>query len=139
MKTLILQRIDQTPAGTIGRFSLDGEFLCYSVELPWEGNQRNISCIPAGKYDLAWEQSPKFGRRLHVNDVYGRSHILIHAANFQRQIKGCIMPATTVGRKTEGPNVGCCAFQSRLALEKIEAAMPFNGFIWVKDCHDYGE
>ena len=118
--TVELYRMDQSSAGTVGRITVDGEFVCYSVEKPWHLNERNISCIPCGDYDLVWRVSPRFGNRLHVDDVWNRSHILIHPGNWQHETRGCIMPATYVGQVESGENAGCCGRDSRVATEKLE-------------------
>ncbi len=82
---------------TCGRFVLLNEngdvvFKAASLELPWMGNMRNMSCISAGSYLVSKVNSPKFGEgTFSVNNVKGRSHILIHAGNFTRDIEGCIL------------------------------------------------
>lgn len=82
---------------TCGRFILlneDGDviFKCVSLELPWVGNRRNVSCIPAGNYSVTKARSPHFGENtFHVNSVPGRSDILIHPGNFTSDIEGCIL------------------------------------------------
>lgn len=62
----------------------------YTLELPDKGNKRRISCIPKGKYKLKKHYSPKFGKCFWIQDVPGRSEILIHPANYTRQLLGCI-------------------------------------------------
>lgn len=82
---------------TCGRFILLNEnasviFSCASLELPWQGNLPNVSCIPAGNYLVSKKHSPKFGvGTFSVNNVPGRNHILIHAGNYTRDIEGCIL------------------------------------------------
>jgi len=82
---------------TCGRFLLLGEsgdviFQAASLELPWNGNQRQVSCIPTGSYLVSKTNSPKFGAgTFSVNRVPGRSNILIHPGNFTREIEGCIL------------------------------------------------
>jgi hypothetical protein len=82
---------------TCGRFLLmneDGDvvYQAASLELPWKANLRNISCIPAGSYSVTKVNSPKFGAgTFSVNNVKGRSNILIHPGNFTRDIGGCIL------------------------------------------------
>ena len=65
-----------------------------TLELPWKQNQRRISCIPEGAYRCIPHTSPKFGRCFWLQDVPGRSEILIHPGNFTSQILGCILPGT---------------------------------------------
>ena len=38
------------PDGTNGKLKCDGEFICYTIELPWKNNEKRVSCIPVGKY-----------------------------------------------------------------------------------------
>lgn len=65
-------------------------FECKTLELPWVNNNRRVSCIPAGKYKAIKHVSPKFGNCLWLKDVPNRSEILIHPANYVRQLLGCI-------------------------------------------------
>ncbi len=67
-------------------------FVCKTLELPWKDNQQNISCIPTGKYKVKKRTSEKYGEHFHVLGVPNRSYILIHPANFVRQLRGCIAP-----------------------------------------------
>ena len=63
---------------------------CRTLELPDKDNQRRISCIPDGEYEVIKRWSEKYGNHFHILDVDGRDYILIHAANFVRQLLGCI-------------------------------------------------
>ena len=35
--------------------------VCHTMELPWRDNERRLSCIPTGVYNVVKHQSPKFG------------------------------------------------------------------------------
>jgi len=63
-----------------------------TLELPWKENERRVSCITAGIYRTIKHGSPKFKQSFWLQDVPGRSEILIHAGNFTSQILGCILP-----------------------------------------------
>jgi hypothetical protein len=84
---------------TIGHLSIFDEknnllFSCKSLELPWKENQRKVSCIPEGEYDVI-KMTPTAKRPytyLHVLNVPGRDSILFHPGNYTRQILGCILP-----------------------------------------------
>ncbi len=89
MKTFELQRFAYHPDGTMGSMMV-GDQRFYSIERPWLDNAPNVSCIPEGTYPVGWRESPKFGETWHVQDVPGRTHILIHAANFPYNVEGCI-------------------------------------------------
>ena len=63
------------------------------LELGWRNNQRNISCTPAGKYDLVKEYSPAFEMDLwEAKGIPNRSETKFHPANYNRQLKGCYAP-----------------------------------------------
>lgn len=100
------------PEGTNGELKL---VVCNTIELPWLQNQRNVSCVPEGRYELRKRFIKKFGLHLLVVDVPDRSWILIHPANEAKtQLKGCIAPVTQL----TGPGKGN---ESRLANEKLKA------------------
>ena len=100
------------PEGTNGELKL---VVCNTIELPWLQNQRNVSCVPEGRYELRKRFIKKFGLHLLVVDVPDRSWILIHPANDAKtQLKGCIAPVTQL----TGPGKGN---ESRLANEKLKA------------------
>lgn len=80
-------------------FVLTGDLLkyrCKTVELPDKGNQRKVSCIPEGTYNVIKINHEKFGNCFRVLDVPGRSGILIHRGNYAAgkiiDTEGCIMP-----------------------------------------------
>ncbi|MBK5213368.1 MAG: hypothetical protein JJE55_06885 [Flavobacteriaceae bacterium] len=80
---------------TLGDFRLEANckvlFECKTLELPWLNNEKQKSCIPAGKYQVVSRFSPKFKNHFHVLDVPGRSYILIHPGNYYTDILGCIL------------------------------------------------
>ena len=69
--------------------------MCDTLELPYKDNQRNISCIPAGKYKvrlrLARESATRDYLHLLVKDVPNRDYILFHIGNKNSDTKGCIL------------------------------------------------
>lgn len=62
-----------------------------TLELPWKNNEKRISCIPPGAYNVNKRISPKFGQSFHIKDVENRSYILIHAGNYNDDTLGCIL------------------------------------------------
>lgn len=66
--------------------------LLYTVELPWRDNQKRISCIPEGTYYCRPRYSDKHENHFILDDVPGRELILIHVANYTRELLGCIAP-----------------------------------------------
>lgn len=66
-------------------------FDCKTIELEWQNNERNVSCIPSGFYNLKFEWSPRFNQNLwELKGVPGRSEAKIHVANYYTQLQGCI-------------------------------------------------
>lgn len=104
MQNVYLFRTRRSDQGTEGQLFTDG-FNCFSLELPWRNNQRNISCIPAGEYDCIIRQSPKFGTIYWVLKVENRTYVLIHSGNwagdvekgFKTHVNGCILLGKTTG------------------------------------------
>ena len=87
---MILQRIHQDFEHTTGKLMTDSdEFICWTLELPWKDNQRNVSCIPAGVYNCQWKRDDN---RVMVLDVPERDGIQIHIGNRTSDIQGCILP-----------------------------------------------
>lgn len=117
---LVLKRT-YFPEGTQGVLEWNGTIVCYTIELPWLGNQKRISCIPEGEYILQKRFSPKFKWHLHLINVLGRDLILIHPANdAKKELLGCIAPVT----KHTGIGKGS---SSRKALEKLKT-MVYTAF-----------
>lgn len=99
---------------THGVLLVDGQKVCYTLELPWIGNQRSISCIPEGDYQIVKRESPRFKAHFELLDVPFRSFILIHPANnAKRDLKGCIAPVTQFIAEGWGS-------QSKLAMDHVK-------------------
>ena len=94
MKVVLSRAYHQT--STTGKMVVfDGDKLLLSVctiEPPDNGNQVNVSCIPEGVYTVKKIYSPKFGKCFWVQDVNGRSEILLHRGNYSKDTRGCIIP-----------------------------------------------
>ena len=88
---------EQKTLGTLYMYSAEesgAELICMfkTLELPWKNNERRVSCIPIGTYEIKEHTSPKFGWSLWLQDVPNRTAILIHRGNYTRDILGCILP-----------------------------------------------
>lgn len=71
-------------------------FQCYTLELPYKGNQKRISCIPKETYNVEKRYSAKYKNHFHILDVPNRSYILIHQGNFNYHTLGCILVGRTM-------------------------------------------
>jgi len=68
-----------------------GDLQLFTVEDDWRDNLPRISCIPAGVYTLHRTVYLKHGyETFEVMGVKGRSRILIHPANTEEDLEGCI-------------------------------------------------
>ena len=76
MEIMTIDRIYQQDC-TVGVLNF-GKFRCFTLELPQEGNQPNISCIPEGTYTCRKITSNTLGECIDVLEVPGRSYIRIH-------------------------------------------------------------
>lgn len=92
---LTLQRVAMTVKGAYGVLVHDGQPLCVTLENPWHGNQRNISCIPPGQYTCVRHHGAKYKNVWRLENVPGRTAILIHAGNTVRDTQGCILVGTS--------------------------------------------
>jgi hypothetical protein len=88
---LNLKRIASLPDAMLGILLFDGRPHFTTLELPWKNNEHNVSCIPAGNYDIQRIRSPKFGETFEVVSVPGRSGILFHCGNSATDSTGCIL------------------------------------------------
>lgn len=75
---------------TIGELEFE-DFKCFTLELPWRFNASNISCIPAGTYEIEKYDSAANGKCLLLSGVTGRTWIQIHSGNFTRDTLGCVL------------------------------------------------
>ena len=126
MKRLVLLRTEYTIDQTHGLLLvLDGHDLlyrCYTLELPWRNNMRNVSCVPTGTYRIVYEYSPRFKRHLwELKDVPGRSECKIHTANFVFQLNGCIAPGLRYLDINHDDRAD--VVQSRTALNELHDAL----------------
>lgn len=108
-KTLLIDRetqLGEDEDGTFGRIKTPDGWSCYSVELPWRGNQQRISCIPEGEYPLRLRRSGIIERTTRrakkkghgpimlygyeIDEVEGRDLIMLHIANHIGHLLGCV-------------------------------------------------
>ena len=98
---IYIARIAYHPEGTFGVLLYQEAPLlpltpiATTCEEVWLMNQREVSCIPSGRYRCSRVNSPRFGPTWQVDAVPGRSHILFHRGNTIVDTKGCIMVGET--------------------------------------------
>ena len=66
----------------------------HTLELPWQNNRSNVSCIESGEYTAQYlprSNSGKYRKVYHVQDVPDRTGILIHNGNTPNHTRGCVL------------------------------------------------
>ena len=120
---LLIIRDTFTENSTIGELFINGERFCDTLENPWLNNQRNISCIPEGRYKvrlrLPRESATRDYLHLLVQDVPNRDYILFHIGNTAKDTSGCIL----VGNGREQDIVE----NSRLAMDLVMQEIIYLG------------
>jgi hypothetical protein len=87
---LVLLRTERTPDGVFGLLTV-GHAQLQTVEDDWKDNEPGESCIPAGLYPLRRTIYHKGGyETFEIAGVLGRQRILIHRANTEEDVKGCV-------------------------------------------------
>lgn len=127
MKKIIVTRDWQDTNQTLGVCYVKDEggniiFKSEAIERGWRNNANRVSCIPAGEYPVKLEYSPRFKTELY--EIYGvsnRSECKFHAANYARQLNGCI--ALGNNRKDIDGDGYYDVTSSRDAMRRFHAAL----------------
>jgi len=92
---------------TQGELSINGQFVCYTIELPKvHENQANI-CIPCGTYSISLYQGTRWPFKTPLLDTasVGRTFVEIHPSNYAIRpsdlkvfLEGCIAPGLSQGQ-----------------------------------------
>jgi hypothetical protein len=122
MKEIIITPFKSGAEFTLGKCTVDGEFVGYSLEKGWKDNKKNVSCIPSGVYDVVLEYSNRFKKELwEIKGVPNRSECKFHAANFAYQLEGCIALGVAV-KDIDGDGIPDVA-GSRIAMRKFHKVL----------------
>ena len=129
--TVQLFRLKRSDQGTEGLLVYD-DFTCRTLELPWRENQKQISCIPAGEYDVEIRLSNKYGRVYWVRHVPNRTYILIHSGNyagdkskgFKSHVMGCIL----LGKSSGYLGGQVAVLNSRITVRAFTERMDYEPF-----------
>ena len=131
MEKLSLHRVSQTPDETFGVLIRNDVPLCLTLEDPWKNNERNVSCIPAGRYQCAPHNGSRYKNVWILENVPGRSAILIHQGNTNDDTQGCIL----VGQKFGTLDEKNAVLHSRIALEKLKRELPDHFQLEIVNLH----
>lgn len=123
---VVLNRLLDTGKETLGKLVIYDElkecFTCKTLELSWKENKRNISCIPRGEYRAVIRFSEKHGEHFTIEDVEGREYVLIHAANYHYQLRGCISVGKTYVDINKDGELDVCS--SRDTMDSLLEILP---------------
>jgi hypothetical protein len=119
MKALRLIRVAEFNDATLGVFLIDGRPLFVTLEDKWRDNERQVSCIPKGRYKIVSHVSPRFGKCYKVADVPNRTDILIHAGNTHKDTHGCILLGLMYGSISSDAAI----LSSRVAIDNFMTEM----------------
>lgn len=124
MMKLKVERQFLKPDYTIGTLEVDGKYFCDTLEdrvrdLSWEKKVPGETAIPAGRYEVIVNISPRFKRKLpRLLNVPGFEGILIHRGNTPEDTAGCILVGEN---KAKGRVINSTPYELRLT-EMIERA-----------------
>lgn len=94
----ILRRETSKVNGTLGILSINKKIFCCTLEESDEENTSNISSIPTGQYICRRYSSERYKNTFEVIQVTGRSGILFHAGNTEKDTAGCIILGQHFGK-----------------------------------------
>lgn len=127
-----IERGPSTDSGTFGRLTLETGRSWPTLELPWRGNQRGLSCMLADTYIARLVDSPHFHRKVYrFENKNGREDCEIHPSNFagdatkglKSQLHGCAALGRKVGALDTGEGFAQEAvLESAAALDELIAA-----------------
>jgi hypothetical protein len=96
----------------------------FTLENPWKDNARNVSCIPAGTYQCKPFNGEKFKNVYEVCNVPGRSAILIHVGNYEKDTSGCVLVGLGVDPARSAPMI----MKSTNAMHMLRGLIGGNDF-----------
>jgi hypothetical protein len=119
---------------TIGKIYYQDSLVVYTVEKPWKSNEPFKSCIPPGLYKIVRHHSEKYPNTFAlVNHNLGIGHnkgdslrysCLLHIANFEHEVEGCIGPGLDLHPSTWGVS------QSRKAMDVLNKLINLESEDW---------
>jgi hypothetical protein len=113
----------------------DNKFVFYfkGLELPWRNNEVEVSRIPSGTFQAIAAKRPNGKFSIRFLDVIGRTWILIHIANYLREIRGCIAPGLHF-KDIDGDGVMDVS-DSLKVMQALEKHFPLGTelTVWVRD------
>ena len=138
---LTLTRTECGKKATLGELKIDGEHECWIIEDQDRQLENNPdakvygeTCIPRGTYKVIITFSNRFQKELPLLvDVPGFSGIRIHGGNTHLDSHGCLLPATSWSRDSDGNPVGINSREAfRRLMDKIETCLDNGGDVEIE-------
>ena len=130
MTKVVIKRVVSTKHGTFGVLLLNDNPICVTLEETWLDNMPTESCIPAGAYRTRAYSGTKYKNVWQVHDVPGRSAILIHWGNTEKNTAGCIL----VGQYFEKFGDVFGVANSVATIGKLRDLLPADFILYIDDC-----
>lgn len=128
---ILVQRIAKRDDYTIGRLFVDGKYVCDTLEDKVREPGVKVAgktAIPAGRYRVIVNVSPKFGRELpRLLDVPGFEGILIHRGNTPEDTAGCILVGEN---RAKGKVLNSTPYELRL-VQMVKEAIERKEEVWI--------
>lgn len=133
---LLLNRISDNGTQTVGSLSLydscNNVLLRFdTLELSYNDNRQGKSCVPAGLYVVKQKMSYRHGNCFELQNVLGRSNILIHKGNFNSDTKGCILIGN--GFKDINMDFEVDVLNSKIAMNNLLRTLKTTTTIQIKN------
>jgi hypothetical protein len=119
---LKLRRNASGPHGTFGLLSYEERPICLTLEDPPNNNSVGNSCINPGTYNCLPHNGKNFKDVWILQNVPGRSAILIHNGNTIQDTRGCILVGLSIGTIEGQPAI----LNSLAALNLLRKTLPTN-------------
>lgn len=137
---ITLQRQPSYKEATFGNLDIDGEWFCHTLEdmireIPGQPVEswkiHGKTAIPAGRYRITLEYSPKFGPdTITINGVDGFLYVRMHGGNDIDDTDGCPIVGSMIDR--EAPRIS--GAQSAGVLRDLKAKIRTGlnrGDVWI--------
>lgn len=127
MKQAKLYRYRETKTATMGDLNISSDYFgCHwhgrfwTLELPWLNNEKQISCIPIGKYVCKKKHHTRFGESVfEVVNVPNRDGIYFHIGNTVKDTHGCILLGSNYRDDEERLFIECRLVRSGEAFKEF--------------------
>jgi len=133
---VVLERWADTPFGVFGTMTMGG-YSCYTLEDDWRNNERNVSAVLAGTYQLVKTLHRGTLPTYQVQGVPNRTGINIHPGVTEEHTEGCILTGADLGainvaadEDSDRRNVlKWCVLRSREAHTQFMEAMAGTNYV----------